>query len=149
MKLHTRTTGATAGMALFSILAACGCSSTLEPDAEPEPVPEEPLEIAAAIPEPEPVEEPAEPQELPPREFPYELIEGEPMFTVVPKDGIPAIDAPVFVSASEAAAFMKDDETVLGVVGRDGTAKCYSAWQLDSHEIVNDTLDGTAIAATW
>ena len=71
------------------------------------------------------------------------------MYSVVPKDGIPAIDEPVFVSAADASSFMKDDETVLGVVGKDGTAKCYSAWQLDSHEIVNDTLDGTAIAATW
>ena len=44
---------------------------------------------------------------------------------------------------------MQANETVLGVVGKNGTAKCYSAWQLDSHEIVNDELDGTPIAATW
>lgn len=82
-------------------------------------------------------------------EMPYRLIEGEPIFTVLEKDGIPALDLPEFVGADEAEAFMDPEETVLGVVGRNGTAKCYSAWQLDGHEIVNDELDGEAIAATW
>ena len=81
--------------------------------------------------------------------LPYELVEGEPMFTVVPRDGIPALDLPEFVTAEEAASFMRPEETVLGVVGRNGTSKCYSAWQLDSHEIVNDVLDGEPISATW
>ena len=53
------------------------------------------------------------------------------------------------VFEGEADAFMDPDETVLGVVGADGTAKCYSAWQLDGHEIVNDVLDGQPITATW
>ncbi len=81
--------------------------------------------------------------------LPYELIEGEPMFRLMDHDAIPSIDAPTFVSVDEASAWMDVDETVLGVVGRDGTAKCYSAWQLDDHEIVNDVLDGAPIAATW
>ena len=80
---------------------------------------------------------------------PSVLVEGEPMYTVLPKDAIQAIDEPEFVTAVEAAAFMSDSETVIGVVGADGTARCYSAWQLDSNEIVNDTLDGRPIAATW
>ncbi len=82
-------------------------------------------------------------------DFPYELVEGEPMYTVVPMDAIPAVDEPVFVSAVEADSFMQPEEPVLGVVGRDGTAKAYSAWQLEGHEIVNDVLDGEPIAATW
>ena len=81
--------------------------------------------------------------------FPYELVEGEPMYTVVPMDAIQAVDEPVFVSAVEADPFMQPEEPVLGVVGRDGTAKAYSAWQLEGHEIVNDVLDGEPIAATW
>ena len=44
---------------------------------------------------------------------------------------------------------MLPDEPVLGVVGQDGTAVAYSAWQLDGHEIVNDVVDGVPIAATW
>lgn len=89
------------------------------------------------------------PEELDATKMSYELIEGEPMFTVLPADGIPAIDDPSFVPADEAMDWMDLDETVLGVVGKDGTAKCYSAWLLDGHEIVNDTLDGQPITATW
>ena len=85
----------------------------------------------------------------PRRDLPFELVEGEPMYTVLPPDGIPAIDEPVFVEAQAAEAFLVPEEPVLGVVGRDGTAKAYSAWQLEGHEIVNDVLDGSAIAATW
>lgn len=81
--------------------------------------------------------------------LPSRLVEGTPMYDVLPRDAIPAVDAPVFVDAETAAAFMRADEPVLGVVGVDGTAKCYSAWQLDAHEIVNDELDGQPIAATW
>lgn len=80
---------------------------------------------------------------------PFVLVEGEPLYTVLPVDAIPAIDAPTFVDVATAAAFMTDEEPVLGVVGADGAAKCYSAWHLEEHEIVNDELDGVAIAATW
>ena len=38
---------------------------------------------------------------------------------------------------------------MLGVIGASGTAKAYSTWHLEGHEIVNDELDGAAIAATW
>lgn len=81
--------------------------------------------------------------------MPFELVEDEPMYTVLSPDDIPSIDDPVFVSADEADAFLSPSETVLGVVGADGTAKAYSSWQLDGHEIVNDQLDGAAIAVTW
>ena len=81
--------------------------------------------------------------------FKFEWIEGEPMYTVLPEDAIPSIDAPRFVGAEEAQAFLAEDEPVLGVVGRNGTAKAYSAWQLDHHEIVNDVIDGEPIAVTW
>ena len=134
--------GVPAGLALAALLAACGCAST---DSGTEPGPP----VGVALEEHEQIDAPEEAAAPPPREFPYVMIEGEPMFTVVPQDGILAIDDPVFVSAAEAEAFMQANETVLGVVGKDGTAKCYSAWQLDSHEIVNDVLDGLPIAATW
>jgi hypothetical protein len=76
-------------------------------------------------------------------------IEGEPILEVLPRDAIPSIDAPVYVTAAEADAYYLPDEPVLGVVGRDGTARAYSAWHLDAHEIVNDEIDGEPIAATW
>jgi len=86
-------------------------------------------------------------QEPPAR--PSTMVEGEPMYEVLPPDAIRAIDEPRFVSAAEGDAFMQPDEPVLGVVGRNGTARAYSAWNLDRHEIVNDVLDGEPIAATW
>lgn len=68
---------------------------------------------------------------------------------VLPPDQIPAIDDPEFVPASQGNKFMKDNEPVLGVF--DGTvAKAYSLWQLDQHEIVNDSTPGNGpIAVTW
>lgn len=83
------------------------------------------------------------------REMPSEMVEGTPMYTVLPPDAIRALDEPSFVSAEEADSFLDPMEPVLGVVGADGTAKAYSAWQLERHEIVNDSLDGEPIAATW
>ena len=71
------------------------------------------------------------------------------MYRVLERDGIPSIDQPRFLSVDAAFESMQPEEAVLGVVGPDGTAKAYSAWQLDAHEIVNDRIDGVAIAATW
>ena len=74
--------------------------------------------------------------------------QGDDMYTVLPLDAIPAIRAPEFVSGEAADAQMQPDEPVLGVVIA-GEAHAYSLWQLDHHEIVNDTVGGRAIAATW
>jgi hypothetical protein len=74
-------------------------------------------------------------------------IDGDPVMRGLPKDAIPAIDAPVFVPASE-AHFMDDNEFVIGITN--GTvAKAYSTWLLNSHEIVNDSLGAASIAVTW
>lgn len=78
----------------------------------------------------------------------YGEFDSDPMYTVLPPDAIPAIRNPKFVTGAEADAQMAPDEHVIGVV-RDGQARAYSTWQLDSHEIVNDRLKGTAIAVTW
>lgn len=72
------------------------------------------------------------------------------LMTVLPKDAIPAIFNPEFVSGSEADAQMRDNEPVLGIVDPvTGEAKAYSLWQLDRHEIVNDRLGGKPVAVTW
>lgn len=73
---------------------------------------------------------------------------GDPMYAVLEPDAIPALRDPVFVSGPAAAAQMKPDEPVIGVVV-DGEAHAYSTWQLDAHEIVNDRIAGSAVAATW
>jgi len=77
-----------------------------------------------------------------------ETLQGSRVSAVLPPDAIPAVDTPRFVSASDASAFMKDDEPVLGVV-QDGAAKAYSLWHLDRHEIVNDRLGSQDVAVTW
>ena len=73
---------------------------------------------------------------------------GDEVYQVLPLGAIPAIDEPEFVEGAAADAQMKPDEPVLGVVVGD-TARAYSLWQLDGHELVNDEIEGTAIAATW
>ena len=78
----------------------------------------------------------------PPAERELEII------TLLPKDGIPAIDNPVFVSAEEADLQYEPDELVIGVQF-DGDARAYSIPMLSSHEIVNDTVGGRKIAVTW
>ncbi len=75
-------------------------------------------------------------------------VDGDDVYQVLPVGKIPAIDDPEFVRGAEADAQMKSNEPVLGVV-LDGEARAYSLWQLDAHEIVNDEIRGTAIAATW
>jgi hypothetical protein len=77
-----------------------------------------------------------------------ETIDGDPLYKLLPVGGIPAIDDPVFVVGEEANGQMRPEEPVMGVVMGD-TARAYSMWQLDAHEIVNDTLEGSAIAVTW
>lgn len=43
---------------------------------------------------------------------------------------------------------MSDDELIIGVVG-EREQRGYSTWQLDRHEIVNDTFESRPIAVTW
>jgi hypothetical protein len=76
------------------------------------------------------------------------VINRDPVIRVLSKDAIRAIDSPAFEPAERAAAFMRDEEIVIGVT--DGKqAKAYSTWLLDNHEIVNDVIGSTPIAVTW
>jgi hypothetical protein len=64
-----------------------------------------------------------------------------------PRDGIPALSDPVFVSASE-AVFLSGDDLVLGVeIG--GEARAYPVRILSWHELVNDEIGGNAILVSW
>lgn len=63
-----------------------------------------------------------------------EIISGGP-----PQDGIPPIDRPKFVSASEATAWLKDDEPGVAF-SRGRTHRFYPYQILVWHEIVNDTV---------
>jgi len=72
----------------------------------------------------------------------YELV------TLLPRDAIPAIDNPQFLSVSEADEYYDPQEPVIGVEFN-GDARAYSIPFLSNHEIVNDTVGGVPIAVTW
>ncbi|WP_308307485.1 DUF3179 domain-containing protein [Streptomyces sp. ISL-10] len=63
------------------------------------------------------------------------------------KDGIPSIDTPRLVSASE-ADFLDDDDPVFGLEYH-GQVRAYPQLVLVWHEIVNDTVGGEPLAVTY
>ena len=46
---------------------------------------------------------------------------------VLPPDGIPAIDAPTFMTVGEADGYLYGDEIIIGVVG-ETEQRAYSTW---------------------
>ncbi len=71
-----------------------------------------------------------------------EILAGGP-----PKDGIPALLAPKFVSARQ-VDFIKADDQVIGVVVA-GEARAYPIKILNWHEVVNDTIGNKPLAVTF
>ncbi|MCH7663300.1 MAG: DUF3179 domain-containing protein [Chloroflexi bacterium] len=72
-----------------------------------------------------------------------EVLSGGP-----PKDGIPSIDEPNFISVQSADEWLDDVEPVILVqVGED--ARAYPIQILIWHEIVNDVIDGMPVAITF
>ena len=91
---------------------------------------------------------PAVAQHLDLKSLPKKDIDGSPMYIVLPRDEIPAVFEPEFLHGEAAEAQMEPHEPILGVF--DGvTARAYSLWHLDHHEVVNDMLGDVPIAATW
>lgn len=72
-----------------------------------------------------------------------EVLSGGP-----PKDGIPAIDAPKFISVAEADAWLKPNEPV-ALINVNGDARAYPVQVLTWHEIVNDAVGGVPLAVTY
>lgn len=103
------------------LLAACSAGSIGSDDAEIEP---------------------------PAQREPAEKYEEYTIVTLLPRDGIPAIDNPQFLGPDEADDFYDADELVIGVEF-EGDARAYSVPFLSGHEIVNDTVGGRKIAVTW
>lgn len=155
------------GLLIVLFLSACAPAATSSPT--------EPADSTAAPPEDTPPPAPTEadtpssgvviptatstplPGEEPPlgatREFstdfsihsiPYsEVLSGGP-----PKDGIPAIDNPKFVSVSEADEWLGDLEPVI-VFENAGDVRIYPLQILIWHEIVNDVVGGKPVAITF
>lgn len=64
-----------------------------------------------------------------------------------PKDGIPAINSPVFESAEE-ASWLSDEDRVLGL-SINGEHRAYPVSILNWHEIVNDQIGGQSVVVTF
>jgi len=65
-----------------------------------------------------------------------------------PKDGIPPIDNPKFISVSEADKLIQDNELVLAIIYK-GVKRVYPLQILVWHEIVNDDIAGDPILITY
>jgi len=72
-----------------------------------------------------------------------EILSGGP-----PKDGIPAIDAPKFITVSEANKWLKDVEPVIFFQMGDDT-RAYPIQIFMWHEIVNDTVGSVPVVITF
>ena len=67
---------------------------------------------------------------------------------IIPRDNIPSIDSPTFVSSTEASAWLKGVEPVVSLeIG--GDARAYPLQILTWHEIVNDEVGGVPVAVTF
>jgi hypothetical protein len=71
----------------------------------------------------------------------------EILFGGPPKDGIPAIDKPVFVKASQARSLREDDRVL--AITRNRISKAYPIRIMNWHEIVNDQFGDEGIAITY
>ena len=71
-----------------------------------------------------------------------EIMSGGP-----PRDGIPALTDPKFISASQ-ADMLRDDEQILGVFLND-VPKAYPTRILSWHELVNDRFRDLPVLVSW
>jgi hypothetical protein len=65
-----------------------------------------------------------------------------------PKDGIPSIDNPKYVSVEDADQWIADNELVLAIIYK-GVKRVYPLQIMTWHEIVNDDIAGDAILITY
>ena len=72
-----------------------------------------------------------------------ELLSGGP-----PRDGIPPLDQPAFVTTEDAAAWLAGNEPIILFVHNDD-ARAYPLQILTWHEIVNDTVRGLPVVVTF
>ena len=90
----------------------------------------------------------AAPEDAAPGPAPTRAPRSVRIITVLPKDAIPAIMDPEFVTGDEAEDQMSPTERVLGL-SINGDHRAYSVPALSSHEVVNDVVGGVPVAVTW
>ncbi|MBI2135759.1 DUF3179 domain-containing protein [Candidatus Woesearchaeota archaeon] len=74
---------------------------------------------------------------------PKKLLSGGP-----PKDGIPSIDKPKYISAKEADKFLNEKELVMGINYKN-VARAYPLQIMVWHEIVNDKINDEPVLITY
>jgi hypothetical protein len=74
---------------------------------------------------------------------PEKIVSGGP-----PKDGIPSIDNPKYVTVQEADQWIQDNELVLAIIYKD-VKRVYPLQIMVWHEIVNDEIAGDPILITY
>ena len=121
-------------LALALALAAVGCSGDAETQDSPGPSAEDELAVSSVE-----WDTDFSQHSVPLSEFQS----GGPG-----KDGIPSIDAPMFVSVAEADEWLSEREPVIELV-HEGVARAYPIQILVWHEIVNDEVAGTPVAVTF
>ena len=129
---------------IFALLLLAACTSPTSPaDA---------LEDTPALPEEPSLEEATTPpleREIKERNGvkyivdPSKILGGGP-----PKDGIPSIDNPKYVSQEEADEWIQDNELVLAIEHK-GVKRIYPLQIMVWHEIVNDVIEGDPILITY
>ena len=130
------------GVALLVFAAACAASGGATPGADAKLAPVQQIEpsprehTTSALDRPDAEGLPA------PLVDPKEILSGGP-----PPDGIPALDHPTFVRASD-VTYLKDREPVL-VLQLGADARAYPIEIMTWHEIVNDTVDDTPVAVSY
>ena len=65
-----------------------------------------------------------------------------------PKDGIPSIDNPKFVTVAEADQWIQDNELVITII-HNGIKRVYPLQIMVWHEIVNETIGGDPLLITY
>jgi hypothetical protein len=65
-----------------------------------------------------------------------------------PKDGIPALFNPEYLTAKEADKVLKPDERVLGLTLK-GVSRAYPIRIMSWHELVNDEIAGEPYLVSW
>ena len=65
-----------------------------------------------------------------------------------PKDGIPALFNPDYLTANEADKLLKPDEKVLGLTLK-GVSRAYPIRIMSWHELVNDEIGGIPYLVSW
>jgi hypothetical protein len=65
-----------------------------------------------------------------------------------PRDGIPALFDPEYISAGEADKLLEPGEEILGLV-INGVSRAYPIRIMSWHELVNDEIAGTPYLVSW